>query len=48
MPRPRFRLTSKGKIPYIEAEEKLAEKTTPVTEEGPQNTLLEALAKPVE
>ena len=31
-----------------EAEEKLAEKTTPVTEEGPQNTLLEALAKPVE
>ena len=25
MPRPRFRLTSKGKIPYIEAEEKLAD-----------------------
>ena len=31
-----------------EAEEILAEKTTPVAEEGPQNTLLEALAKPVE
>ena len=31
-----------------EAEEILAEKTTPATEEGPQNTLLEALAKPVE
>ena len=31
-----------------EAEEILAEKKAPVSEEAPQNTLLEALAKPVE